>query len=116
MDTSFVYDIIDSLINQVVENRDPDSRAGASLALGCINSYVGGMVAGPRLRKVVGVLHSLANDPHPLVHKWVTRRSFFEFIILLGPSCIMANGGWCRTSVRSSREHNTQLNRQIVLI
>ena len=84
-DTSFVYDIIDSLINQVVENREPDSRAGASLALGCINSYVGGMVAGPRLRKVVGVLHSLANDPHPLVHKWVTRTSFFEFIIFIRP-------------------------------
>lgn len=54
----------------VVENRDPDSRAGASLALGCIHGYVGGMAAGSHLKTIVGILHSLASDPHPLVHKW----------------------------------------------
>lgn len=68
--TSFINSLIQSLVELVVVNRDPDSRAGASLALGCIHGYVGGMAAGSHLKTIVGILHSLAADPHPLVHKW----------------------------------------------
>jgi hypothetical protein len=69
-DTSFITSLIQSLVDLVVVNRDPDSRAGASLALGCIHGYVGGMAAGSHLKTIVGILHSLAADPHPIVHKW----------------------------------------------
>ncbi|KAJ3381907.1 hypothetical protein HDU92_005075 [Lobulomyces angularis] len=68
--TIFVNEIMQNLIDIVVNNREPEARAGASLAIGCINSYVGGMAAGAHLKTIVGILHSLASDPHPLVHKW----------------------------------------------
>lgn len=68
--TAFVNTLIQNLVDQVVKNRDPDTRSGASLALGCIHSYVGGMAAGSHLKTIVGILHSLASDPHPLVHTW----------------------------------------------
>ena len=62
--------IIQSLIDQVVENREPYMRAGCSLALGTINSYVGGIASGPHLKNVISILHSLASDSHCLVHTW----------------------------------------------
>ncbi|KAJ3277917.1 hypothetical protein HK104_002844, partial [Borealophlyctis nickersoniae] len=66
----FVNPLVQNLVDQVVKNRDPDCRAGAALALGCIHSYVGGMAASSHLKTIVGILHSLASDPHPLVHTW----------------------------------------------
>lgn len=53
-----------------MSNRDPNARAGCAVALGCIHSYVGGMAAGFHLKTIVGILMSLANDPHPAVHFW----------------------------------------------
>ncbi|KAI8907094.1 armadillo-type protein [Powellomyces hirtus] len=67
---TFVNPLISNLVDQVVKNRDPDVRAGSALALGYILSYVGGMAAASQLKTVVGILHSLASDPHPLVHTW----------------------------------------------
>ncbi|KAJ3020660.1 hypothetical protein HKX48_000454 [Thoreauomyces humboldtii] len=67
---TFVNPVIQNLVDQVVKNRDPDVRAGSALGLGYILSYVGGMAAAPQLKMVVGILHSLATDPHPLVHTW----------------------------------------------
>ncbi|KAI8923137.1 armadillo-type protein [Entophlyctis helioformis] len=67
---AFVNPLIQNLVDQVVANRDPESRAGSALALGTIHSYVGGMAASAHLKTVVGILHSLASDPHPLVHTW----------------------------------------------
>ncbi|KAL5034281.1 hypothetical protein BDV3_003842 [Batrachochytrium dendrobatidis] len=67
---TFVGPLIQSLVDQVVNNRDPESRAGAALALGSIHSFVGGMAAFSHLNTVVGILHSLSCDPHPLVHTW----------------------------------------------
>ncbi|KND00764.1 uncharacterized protein SPPG_03877 [Spizellomyces punctatus DAOM BR117] len=67
---TFVNPLIQNLVDNVVKNRDPDVRAGSSLALGYILSYVGGMAASSQLKTVVGILHSLATDPHPLVHTW----------------------------------------------
>ncbi|KAJ3252081.1 hypothetical protein HK103_001848 [Boothiomyces macroporosus] len=66
----FINPIIQEYVDLVVNNRDPDVRAGASLALGSINHFVGGMAAGSHLRTVVGILNSLASDSHPLVHTW----------------------------------------------
>ncbi|CAI2166927.1 889_t:CDS:10 [Funneliformis geosporum] len=58
------------LVDQVVNNREPDTRAGSALALGCIYSHVGGMAAGGHLKTLVGILLSLSSDPHPVVHFW----------------------------------------------
>ncbi|CAG8538967.1 8065_t:CDS:10 [Diversispora eburnea] len=58
------------LVDQVVNNRDPDARAGSALALGSIYSYVGGLAASGHLKTLVGILLSLSNDPHPVVHFW----------------------------------------------
>lgn len=58
------------LIDTIVANRDPNIRAGCALALGYIHAQVGGMAAGFHLQTIVGVLLSLCNDPHPVVHFW----------------------------------------------
>ncbi|CAG8766620.1 3383_t:CDS:2, partial [Acaulospora morrowiae] len=58
------------LVDQVVNNRDPDTRAGSVLALGAIYSHVGGLAASGHLKTLVGILLSLSNDPHPVVHFW----------------------------------------------
>jgi len=58
------------LTDSVVSNREPNSRAGFAFALGSILFYMGGMAAGLHLRTVLGLLLSLANDPHPTVHFW----------------------------------------------
>ena len=47
----------------MVNNRDPDTRAGSVLALGCIYSHVGGIAAGSYLKTLVGILLSLNSDP-----------------------------------------------------
>ncbi|ANB15018.1 Laa1p [Sugiyamaella lignohabitans] len=68
--STMAAEVIKSLIDEIVSNRDPNSRAGNSLALGYILKYVGGMFAGIHLKTILGVLMSLANDPHPTVHFW----------------------------------------------
>ncbi|KAI9673092.1 MAG: hypothetical protein M1829_004406 [Trizodia sp. TS-e1964] len=67
---SFTTNEINFLIDVIVTNRDPNARAGCSVALGCIHSQVGGMAAGYHLKTIVGILMSLGNDPHPTVHFW----------------------------------------------
>ncbi|EPS28606.1 hypothetical protein PDE_03552 [Penicillium oxalicum 114-2] len=58
------------LVETIVANREPNARAGCAAALGCIHSQIGGMAAGLHLKTIVGVLMSLCNDPHPVVHFW----------------------------------------------
>ncbi|RLM01530.1 hypothetical protein CFD26_107778 [Aspergillus turcosus] len=58
------------LVDTIVDNREPNARAGCAAALGCIHAQVGGMAAGLHLKTIVGVLMSLCNDPHPVVHFW----------------------------------------------
>lgn len=57
-------------MDTIVENRDPNTRAGCAATLGCIHSQVGGMAAGFHLKTITGVLMSLCSDPHPMVHYW----------------------------------------------
>lgn len=64
---------IKKLIDSIVSNRDPHIRAGCALALGCIHAEVGGMAAGLHLKSITGVLLSLCNDTHPIVHYWALR-------------------------------------------
>lgn len=65
-----VSENIKYLIDQVVSNTDPNVRGGCSISLGYMMKYVGGMFAGLHLKTVLGILVSLANDPHPVVHFW----------------------------------------------
>ncbi|PYH94241.1 HEAT repeat protein [Aspergillus ellipticus CBS 707.79] len=68
--TTFTNTQINWLVDTIVANREPNTRAGCAAALGCIHSQVGGMAAGLHLKTIVGVLMSLCNDPHPVVHFW----------------------------------------------
>lgn len=63
-------EVIKYLIDEIVKNRDSNSRAGCSVSLGYILKHVGGMFAGLHLKTVIGILISLASDPHPTVHFW----------------------------------------------
>ncbi|KAL1960034.1 hypothetical protein VTO42DRAFT_206 [Malbranchea cinnamomea] len=67
---AFTNTQINNLVDIVVENRDPNARAGCAAALGCIHAQVGGMAAGFHLKTIIGVLMSLCNDSHPVVHFW----------------------------------------------
>ncbi|KKK21581.1 hypothetical protein P175DRAFT_0559608 [Aspergillus ochraceoroseus IBT 24754] len=67
---TFTNTQINWLVDTIVENREPNARAGCAAALGCIHSQIGGMAAGLHLKTIVGVLMSLCNDPHPVVHFW----------------------------------------------
>lgn len=67
---TFTTSQINWLVDTIVDNREPNARAGCAAALGCIHSQVGGMAAGLHLKTIVGVLMSLCNDPHPVVHFW----------------------------------------------
>jgi hypothetical protein len=61
---------VNYLVDQIVANRDPNARSGYAVALGCIHSQLGGMAAGYHLKNILGILMSLSNDPHPVVHFW----------------------------------------------
>lgn len=65
---TFTSNEVDSLIDTIVSNRDPNVRAGCSMALGSIHYQIGGMAAGLHMKKIHGVLMSLCNDPNPAVH------------------------------------------------
>ncbi|KAL8797427.1 MAG: hypothetical protein Q9182_007191 [Xanthomendoza sp. 2 TL-2023] len=65
---AFTTNEVNSLIDLIVSNRDPNARAGYAMALGSIHSKVGGMAAGLHLKKIHAVLMSLCSDPHPVVH------------------------------------------------
>jgi hypothetical protein len=67
---AFTNQEVNYLIETIVSNREPSARAGCAMALGCIHAQVGGMAAGFHLKTIVGVLMSLCNDPHPIVHFW----------------------------------------------
>lgn len=60
-------------VEEIVSNRDPHARAGLALSFGYINSHVGGMAAGSHLKTIAGILMSLCNDPHPVVHFWAMK-------------------------------------------
>jgi len=68
--TDFSTKEISYLVDTIVSNREPNARAGCALALGCINTQLGGMAAGLHIKNIVGILSSLAGDPHPTVHFW----------------------------------------------
>ncbi|KAG5930409.1 hypothetical protein E4U42_001656 [Claviceps africana] len=67
---SFTNQEIKYLVDTIVGNREPSARAGCAMALGAIQTKVGGMAAGYHLKTILGILMSLCNDPHPIVHYW----------------------------------------------
>jgi len=69
-DTQFLATLMKTLVDLVVNNRDPQARAGCTLALGAIYDHVGSLAAGPLLKTTVNILMSLSKDAHPVVHYW----------------------------------------------
>ena len=67
---AFTNNEIKYLVDTIVSNREPSARAGCAMALGAIQTKVGGMAAGYHLKTILGILMSLCNDPHPIVHYW----------------------------------------------
>ena len=67
---TFTNMVVNSLIETIVSNREPNARAGCAMALASIHSSVGSMAAGFHLKKIHGILMSLCSDPHPTVHFW----------------------------------------------
>lgn len=67
---AFTNHEIKYLVDTIVSNREPSARAGCAMALGSIQTKVGGMAAGYHLKTILGILMSLCNDPHPVVHYW----------------------------------------------
>jgi hypothetical protein len=67
---SFTNTEVNYLVDQIVANREPNARSGYAVALGSIHSQLGGMAAGYHLKNILGILMSLSNDPHPVVHFW----------------------------------------------
>jgi HEAT repeat-containing protein 5 len=65
---TFTTTEINNLIDTIVLNRDPNSRAACATALGSILAHVGGMAAGYHLKKIHSILMSLCSDPSPSVH------------------------------------------------
>ena len=65
---NFTTNEINNLIDTIVSNRDPNSRAACAAALGSILSRVGGMAAGYHLKKIHSILMSLCSDPNSTVH------------------------------------------------
>jgi len=71
--TAFTNGEVKYLIDTIVANREPNIRAGCALTLGDIHSEIGAMAASLHLKSIVGVLLSLCNDTHPIVHFWALR-------------------------------------------
>ncbi|KAI0063032.1 clathrin-coated vesicle protein [Artomyces pyxidatus] len=69
-DNQFLASQMKTLVDQVVNNRDPQGRAGCALALAAIYDHVGSLAAGPLLKTTVNILMSLSKDAHPVVHFW----------------------------------------------
>ncbi|KAJ9165516.1 ARM repeat-containing protein [Coniochaeta hoffmannii] len=67
---AFTNQEIKYLVDTIVVNREPSARAGCAMALGTIQTKVGGMAAGYHLKTILNILMSLCNDPHPTVHYW----------------------------------------------
>jgi hypothetical protein len=65
---AFTNQEIKYLVDTIVINREPSARAGCAMALGTIQTKVGGMAAGYHLKTILNILMSLCNDPHPTVH------------------------------------------------
>ncbi|KAF4124114.1 HEAT repeat protein [Geosmithia morbida] len=67
---AFTNNEVKFLVDTIVTNREPNARAGCAMALGSIQTKVGGMAAGYHLQTILSILMSLCNDPHPTVHCW----------------------------------------------
>ncbi|OMH86256.1 HEAT repeat-containing protein 5A [Zancudomyces culisetae] len=69
----YLTPLLDHLTHQAIRSRDRFAKAGTALALGSIYAHAGSIVASKYLQRVVVMLHSLSNDPDPLVHSWAMR-------------------------------------------
>ena len=61
-DTNFVAQIAQTSFETLKSTRDPVTRTGHSLVLGCLHRYVGGMGSGQHLQTSVSLLQQLSEE------------------------------------------------------
>ncbi|KAI9597123.1 armadillo-type protein [Syncephalis fuscata] len=66
----FVVNQLQLNLNHAIQFRDPEVRAGCTFVIASICSRLGSIQASVHLETVVGIMHTLCNDPHPTVHTW----------------------------------------------
>jgi HEAT repeat-containing protein 5 len=94
MGNAFTNHEIKYLVDTIVSNREPSARAGCAMALGAIQTKVGGMAAGYHLKTILGILMSLCNDPHPTVHFWA-----LEALALASDAAGLSFGGYVSSTL-----------------
>lgn len=67
---TFVNSVIQNQIDQIVQVREPEPRAGRCITLGSIVQFMGGISIVPHLKNIVGLFLALILDSNPLVHTW----------------------------------------------
>ncbi|CAH8529433.1 unnamed protein product [Dicrocoelium dendriticum] len=70
-DPSFLSELAQNLFERLRSIRNPISRAGHCLAIGCLHRYVGGLASGQHVNTSVGILLAIAQDSSvPEVQVW----------------------------------------------
>ncbi|KAK2595771.1 hypothetical protein QQS21_006597 [Conoideocrella luteorostrata] len=111
---AFTNQEIKYLVDTIVGNREPSARAGCAMALGAIQTKVGGMAAGYHLKTILGILMSLCNDPHPVVHYWA-----LEALSLASDAAGLSFAGYVPSSLGMlaqlyvSETHHTEISSAI---
>lgn len=68
---AFLAELAQQIFDRLRTVRNPLSRAGHCLAVGCLHRYVGGLASGQHLSTSVGVLLAIAQDSSvPEVQVW----------------------------------------------
>ncbi|KAH6896965.1 armadillo-type protein [Thelonectria olida] len=112
----FTNNEIKYLVDTIVGNREPSARAGCAMALGSIQTKVGGMAAGYHLKTILGILMSLCNDPHPVVHYWA-----LEALSLASDAAGLSFAGYVPSTLGMlvqlylSETHNSEISSAITM-
>lgn len=70
-DPGFLSELAQNLFERLRSIRNPTSRAGHCLAIGCLHRYVGGLASGQHVNTSVGILLAIAQDSSvPEVQVW----------------------------------------------
>ena len=83
-DTNFVAQIAQTSFESLKSTRDPVTRTGHSLVLGCLHRYVGGMGSGQHLQMSVSLLHQLSEEvTSPTVQVCVCGSPLVSFVFIM---------------------------------
>ncbi|RKP10163.1 armadillo-type protein [Thamnocephalis sphaerospora] len=66
----FIVNQLQLNLNHAIQFRDPEVRAGCTFVIANTCNRLGSIQASAHLETVVSIMHTLCNDPHPVVHSW----------------------------------------------